>query len=110
MRFFAGSYAPVGWAKCDGQLLNIADHEALFALLSCTYGGDCLTTFALPDMRGRMPVHPGQGHHLAFPRVDRGEQGGGHTSDPVNKRAFNDVPAVTLTCIISLDGVFPSRN
>lgn len=58
---FGGTFAPRGWAFCDGQLLPINANQALFSLLGCTYGGDCRTTFALPDFRGRAPVHSGNG-------------------------------------------------
>lgn len=59
IRMFAGNYAPEGWAMCNGQLLNIAENEVLFALIGTTYGGDGQTNFALPDLRGRIPVHMG---------------------------------------------------
>lgn len=57
IRLFGGNFAPVGWLPCDGQLLPIADNDALYSLLGTTYGGDGQTTFGLPDLRGRMPVH-----------------------------------------------------
>jgi len=57
---FAGNFAPRGWAFCDGQLLPIAQNSALFSILGTTYGGDGRTTFALPDLRGRIPIHTGQ--------------------------------------------------
>jgi microcystin-dependent protein len=56
---FAGNFAPLGFAFCNGQLLSIADYDALFALIGTTYGGDGQTTFALPDLRGRVPIHQG---------------------------------------------------
>lgn len=59
------NFAPVGWALCDGQLLSIAQNTALFSLLGTTYGGDGVRTFALPDLRGRVPVHQGQGPGLS---------------------------------------------
>jgi len=59
IQIFAGPYAPRGWAFCNGQLLPINQNAALFSLLGTTYGGDGITTFALPDLRGRVPVHPG---------------------------------------------------
>ncbi|MCP1728644.1 microcystin-dependent protein [Natronospira proteinivora] len=59
IRMFAGDFAPDGWLICDGQLLPIAQYEVLFVLLGTTYGGDGQTTFGLPDLRGRVPVHPG---------------------------------------------------
>ena len=62
---FAGNYAPRGWAVCDGQLLAISQNDALFSLLGTTYGGDGRTTFALPDLRGRAPVHQGNGPGLS---------------------------------------------
>jgi microcystin-dependent protein len=58
------SFAPRGWANCDGQLLPIAQHQELYALLGTTYGGDGRTTFALPDLRGRVPIHVGTGPGL----------------------------------------------
>ena len=57
IKMFGGHHAPQGWAFCDGQLLSIAEHDALFNLIGTTYGGDGVTTFALPDLRGRLPVH-----------------------------------------------------
>ena len=65
IRMFAGNFAPAGWAFCDGQLLAIAENDALFALIGTTYGGDGQTTFALPDLRGRVPIHQGNFHTLA---------------------------------------------
>lgn len=59
IRMFAGNYAPEGWAMCNGQLLSIAENDVLFALIGTTYGGDGQTNFALPDLRGRIPVHMG---------------------------------------------------
>lgn len=61
IRMFGGTFAPFGWAFCDGQLLPISENETLFYLLGTTYGGDGQTTFALPDLRGRVPVHQGNG-------------------------------------------------
>ena len=57
IRMFGGDYAPRDWALCDGHLLKISEHEALFSLLGARYGGDGTTTFAVPDLRGRVPVH-----------------------------------------------------
>lgn len=64
IRLFGGNFAPAGWAFCDGSLLSIAENDVLFALIGTTYGGDGQTTFALPDLRGRVPVHQGQGPGL----------------------------------------------
>ena len=57
IRMFAGTYAPDGWAFCDGQLLPIAEYDTLFTLIGTTYGGDGQVTFAVPDLRGRLPLH-----------------------------------------------------
>ena len=62
---FGGNFAPRGWALCDGQLLPISQNQSLFSLLGTTYGGDGRTTFGLPDLRGRSPVHEGQGPGLS---------------------------------------------
>jgi microcystin-dependent protein len=64
IRMFAGNFAPRSWAFCDGQLLAVSQNDALFSLLGTIYGGDGSTTFALPDMRGRLPVHQGTGPGL----------------------------------------------
>lgn len=66
---FAGNFAPRGWAFCNGQLLSIAQNTALFSLLGTTYGGDGRTNFALPDLRGRVPVHAGAGPMLTERRL-----------------------------------------
>jgi microcystin-dependent protein len=71
---FAGNFAPRGLAFCDGTLLPIAQNTALFSLLGTTYGGDGRTTFALPDLRGRVAIHPGQGPGLS--NYALGSQGG----------------------------------
>lgn len=64
IRMFGGMFAPAGWAFCDGQLLPISENDALFTLIGTQYGGNGQTTFALPDLRGRSPVHQGQGPGL----------------------------------------------
>ncbi|MGG7664774.1 phage tail protein [Dyadobacter sp. BHUBP1] len=65
VRMFAGNFAPVGWMFCEGQLLPISEYETLFNLIGTTYGGDGQSTFALPDLRGRLPIHQGNGFILA---------------------------------------------
>jgi microcystin-dependent protein len=62
IRLFGGNYAPAGWRLCDGSLVSISESEALYTLLGTTYGGDGQSTFALPDLRGRLPVHQGSGY------------------------------------------------
>ena len=74
IRIFAGNFAPTGWALCDGQLLPISQNTALFSLLGTTYGGDGKSTFALPNLQGSAPMHPGQGAGLSL--RDLGETGG----------------------------------
>jgi microcystin-dependent protein len=65
IRMFGGNFAPAGWMFCEGQLLPISENETLFQLLGTTYGGDGESTFALPDLRGRLPIHQGNGFILA---------------------------------------------
>jgi microcystin-dependent protein len=65
IRIFAGNFAPAGWMFCEGQLLPISENETLFNLIGTTYGGDGQSTFALPDLRGRLPLHQGNGFVLA---------------------------------------------
>src|SRR6202023_1039316 len=65
IRMFAGNFAPSGWMFCEGQLLPISENETLFNLIGTTYGGDGQSTFALPDLRGRIPLHFGNGFILA---------------------------------------------
>lgn len=77
IRIFACNFAPQGWYDCEGQLLSIADNDVLFNLIGTTWGGDGQTTFALPDLRGTVPVHMGQGPGLT-PRVI-GERAGTET-------------------------------
>ncbi|MEM9305329.1 MAG: tail fiber protein [Pseudomonadota bacterium] len=74
IRMFAGNFAPRGWAFCDGQLLAVSQNDALFSLLGTIYGGDGRTTFGLPDVRGRLPIHAGSGPGLSPRRL--GAKGG----------------------------------
>lgn len=77
IRIFPFNFAPKGWAWCDGQLLPISQNTALFSLLGTTYGGNGKSNFALPDLQGRAPMHPGQGPGLSL--HDLGETGGSET-------------------------------
>jgi microcystin-dependent protein len=77
IRIFPFNFAPKGWAWCDGQLLPLSQNTALFSLLGTTYGGDGKSNFALPDLQGRAPMHPGQGPGLSL--HDLGETGGSET-------------------------------
>lgn len=78
IRMFGGNYAPLGWAFCNGQLLSIAENDVLFALIGTTYGGDGQTTFALPDLRGRVPIHMGQ-NPATGTTFNQGQAGGSET-------------------------------
>lgn len=109
---FAGNYAPRGWAFCNGQLLPIAQNQALFSLLGTTYGGNGQTTFALPDMRDRVPIHFGQGPGLT-PRT-RGESAGVST----HALTVDEIPAHVhvvrvssgSATAVSPAGMFPARD
>lgn len=109
IRMFGGNFAPAGWMFCEGQLLPISENETLFNLIGTTYGGDGQSTFALPDLRGRLPIHQGNGFTLA-------ETGGAEevtltiqqipvhshpllgSADPANvPNPQNNVPAATAT-------------
>jgi microcystin-dependent protein len=77
IRIFPFNFAPKGWAWCDGQLMPLSQNTALFSLLGTTYGGNGKSNFALPDLQGRAPMHPGQGPGLSL--HDLGETGGSET-------------------------------
>jgi microcystin-dependent protein len=77
IRIFPFNFAPKGWAFCDGQILPLSQNTALFSLLGTTYGGDGKSNFALPNMQGNVPMHPGQGPGLSL--HDLGETGGSDT-------------------------------
>ena len=77
IRIFPFNFAPKGWAWCDGQLMPLSQNTALFSLLGTTYGGNGKSNFALPDLQGRAPMHPGQGPGLSL--HDLGEMGGSET-------------------------------
>eukprot|EP00039_Didymoeca_costata_P032563 m.38369 g.38369 ORF g.38369 m.38369 type:complete len:318 (+) comp9423_c0_seq3:160-1113(+) len=95
VRMFAGNFAPKNWALCDGQLLAIMEHQALFSILGTTYGGDGRTTFALPDLRGRFPMHSGSGAGLT--RRNLGGKGG---SEGHNLQT-NQLPSHTHTATVT---------
>jgi microcystin-dependent protein len=98
IRIFPFNFAPKGWAFCDGQLLPLSQNTALFSLLGTTYGGNGKSNFALPNMQGNAPMHPGQGPGLSL--HDLGETGGSQTvslleseipSHPHTMRASGDI-------------------
>jgi microcystin-dependent protein len=101
IRIFPFTFAPKGWAFCDGQLMPLSQNTALFALLGTTYGGDGKSTFALPDLQGNSALHPGQGQGLSL--RDLGEMGGSDTVTllvseiPAHSHAANAVGVVSTT-------------
>lgn len=130
---FGGNFEPRGWASCNGQLLSIQQNAALYSLLGTFYGGDGVTTFALPDLRGRVPIHMGQGPGLT--RRSLGEKLGSESvtlqsgqvqaqgPDPLvaasppsgppadgNLPHDNMQPSLCLNYIIALEGIYPSRT
>lgn len=98
---FGGNFAPRSWAFCDGQLLPIANYSALFSILGTTYGGDGRTTFGLPDLRGRVPVHAGSGPGL--PSVRLGQKGG----QPAVVLTTNQMPAHAHSAVIAATSPLP---
>lgn len=104
IRLVGFNFAPVGWAFCNGQLMSIREHTALFSLLGTTYGGDGKTTFALPDLRGRAALGEGQGHGLrgtVLGETMSVNSGAGQGNGAVN--------TLTLNYIIAVQGIFPPR-
>lgn len=92
---FAGNFAPRGWAFCQGQILSIAQNTALFSLLGTTYGGNGQTTFALPDLRGRVPIGQGQGPGLS--PISLGQVGGTENTTLL----ITNMPAHNHTLIVT---------
>jgi len=92
---FASNFAPRGWALCDGQMLAINQNEALFSLLGTIYGGDGRTTFGLPDMRGRLPLHAGSGPDLSTRTI--GQRVGQETANV----SVNQLPAHSHDVLVS---------
>jgi microcystin-dependent protein len=101
IRMFAGNFAPAGWMFCEGQLLPISENETLFQLIGTTYGGDGQSTFALPDLRGRIPIHQGNGFILA-------ETGGAEEIT----LTVSQIPAHShpLLCSVNLAGAVDPSN
>src|SRR5690349_24430145 len=111
IRIFPFNFPAKGWAWCDGQLLPLSQNTALFSLLGTTYGGNGKSNFALPDLQGRVPLHPGQGPGLSL--YDLGQQGGSdavslltseipahaHTAAAVNVEASDNHPAGNLPAV-----------
>ncbi len=95
IRMFAGNFAPAGWELCQGQLLSISENETLFTIIGTTYGGDGQSTFAVPDLRGRLPIHQGSGAGLSTRQI--GENGGTETSSLSVNQIPNHNHAVVAT-------------
>lgn len=103
IRIMANNFAPVGWAFCNGQILPISQNTALFSLLGTTYGGNGTSTFALPNMQGSAPMHPGQGPGLSL--RDLGETGGSSTVTLLT----SEIPSHTHT-LMSINDVGDSNQ
>jgi microcystin-dependent protein len=113
--FFAGNFAPRNWASCDGQLLPIAQHDALFSLLGTTYGGDGRTTFGIPDMRGRVLMDDGNGPGLSNRPL--GAKGGIETVTltteqlPTHTHTFpTELQSMTLNAALSVGDSFAPED
>jgi microcystin-dependent protein len=105
IKIFSGDFAPRGWAFCDGRMLATYEHNILFSLIGTTYGGDGRTTFALPDLRGRAPIHAGDGPGLTPRRLGSRSSINGSKQTDGEQQAF-----LAVHYIIALNGVYPSRN
>lgn len=105
IRLMSFGYAPRGWAMCNGQLMPINQNQGLFSLLGTTFGGDGRVNFALPDLRGRVPIHVGSGHTL-------GERGGeqAHTLSIAELPTHTHVVSATNTDVVANRTAIPSNN
>lgn len=122
IRIFPFNFAPNGWAFCDGQLLPLSQNTALFSLLGTTYGGNGQSNFALPNLQGNAPMHPGQGPGLSL--RDLGETGGSetvslleseipshtHTMNAVNDSGLQSTPEGALTARANIYKTSPPGN
>ncbi len=106
IRIFPFNFAPKGWAFCDGQLLPISQNTALFSLLGTTYGGDGKSTFALPDLQGCAPMHPGQGPGLSL--HDLGETAGSDTVTLLESEMAGHSHALRADAVDAADTNVPS--
>ena len=108
IRIFPFNFAPKGWAFCDGQLLPISQNTALFSLLGTTYGGDGKSTFALPNMQGNVPMHPGQGQGLSL--RDLGEMSGSETVTLIQSEMPLHAHGVGRAANVAGDSQFPGNS
>ncbi|MDH3743462.1 MAG: tail fiber protein [Hyphomicrobiales bacterium] len=106
----ANNFCPRGWIEANGQLIAISQNTALFSLYGTMYGGDGRTTFGLPDLRGRVPIHKGDGPGLT-PR-QQGSRGGVEevTAAAGSSQVAAGLPYLTVTYCVAFVGIFPSRN
>ena len=133
IRIFSGSFAPRGWALCNGQMMAITDYQALYSLLGTTYGGDGRTTTALPDLQNRSPMHPGRGPGLPSRRLGEVVESQARTDNvitavtvgrelthtetsqrvsiyPVSEGSRGTAPSLGMNFVIALVGLYPSRS
>jgi microcystin-dependent protein len=110
IKLFAGNFAPRNFALCDGQLLPIAQNTAMFSLMGTIYGGDGRTTFGLPDLRGRVPMHPGSGPGLT-PR-NLGQKGGSETDNflPAHTHTVTPPAAAGEGQVVEPDAAYPAAG
>ena len=106
IRMFGFNFAPRNWARCDGSLLSIDQNQSLYSILGTTYGGDGRTTFALPDLRGRVPVHKGDSNTTGSPNLSLGSNGGVES----NTITEAQMPAHTHTMRGTSDAALSSAN
>ena len=104
---FGGNFAPRGWALCNGQILAIAQNTALFSLLGTTFGGNGQTTFALPNMQSRVPIHPGQGPGLSSYSLG---QAGGTESETILQSNLPPAPPLTVNANAESTTAKPGNN
>jgi len=109
IRMFAGNYAPQDWAFCEGQILNISEHQMLFAILGATYGGNGHTTFALPDLRGRVAVHRHNFDGLSLGKAG-GKQQAVAAKSGDSQPTVSTQPFLAVNFIIALQGEWPPRG
>lgn len=118
---FAGNFAPLNWAFCNGQILPISQNQALFSILGTTYGGDGRSTYGLPDLRGRAIVHAGSGNGLSPKKLGQfsgletsyaSEPGDFQTTNGTGTAsgANNMQPYTAINYIICVNGIYPSRS
>mgnify|MGYP003341705670 FL=1 len=96
IRLFAGNFPPQGWAFCDGTILSINSNAALFSILGTTYGGNGVSTFGLPDLRGRVAVHAGYSAGVGLQQIDLGEKGGVETNKVTGTLPYLSVTGVSF--------------